>query len=125
MILAVPHQDAEAWFVAGFRPESKEERLRLTECQMILGFDAPVEPHRLTAHPNDARTDAKRVLRILVFDENASRPPALEELQDLCDRTLNDLGLLERRGAGCGLAAFLDALRGTLVPHFIPGPPER
>lgn len=125
VIVAAPHQDAEAWFVAGFRPESDVERRRLSERRDDLGFDPPEEPHRLTAHPNDARTDAKRVLRGLVFGENASRAPALEEIPDLCDRTLKDLGLLERRGVECGLTAFLDALRGTLVPLFIPGPPGR
>lgn len=124
VIVAVPHQDAEAWFVAGFRPGSDAERRRLEDRKDDLGFDPPERPHRLTAHPNDARTDARRVLRILVFDEDASRAPSLEEIPSLCDRTLNDLELLRRRGAECGLAAFLDALRGTLVPLVIPGPAD-
>lgn len=125
VIIAFPHQDAEAWFVAGFRPESDAERRRLEDRKSKLGFDPSEKPHQLTSRPNDAPTDAKRVLRILVFDEDASRPPALEEIPDLCDRTLRDLELLERRGGSCGLVAFLDGLRGTLVPMLIPGPPAR
>jgi hypothetical protein len=119
VIIAAPHQDAEAWFVAGFRPRSDAEHRRLSERRKELSFDPPEEPHRLTAHPNDARTDAKRVLRIFVFDEDASRAPTLEEMGDLCERTLDDLALLERRGEACGLAAFLAAVRSTLAPRVI------
>jgi hypothetical protein len=121
VIVATPHQDAEAWFVAGFAPASGRERVRLTELHMELGFSPPDEPHRLTAHPNHAPTDAKRVLRLLLHGENKSRPPALEELHDLCERTLRDLALLERRGVHCKLVAFLKALREGLVPLVLPG----
>jgi hypothetical protein len=121
VVIGAPHQDADAWFVAGFVPRDAAEKRRLEERKDELGFYPPDEPHRLTAHPNDARTDAKRVLRILVFDENASRPPSLEELPDLCSRTLGDLAVLQQRGEGCQLADFLRMLRATLPPLLIPG----
>jgi hypothetical protein len=123
VIVATPHQDAEAWFVAGFDPQDDGERRRLSDRKGELGFYPNKEPERLTAHPNHAPTDAKRVLRLLVFDENASRPPSIEELPDLCACTLGDLALLERRGEACLLAAFLRELRSVLVPVVLPGAP--
>lgn len=116
ILLATPHQDAEAWFVAGFVPESDGERRRLQERTHELGFPPHDNPERLTAHPNDARTDAKRVLRILVFDDDASRSPSLDELPELCARTLTNLPLLERRGGACRLAALIRAMREILAP---------
>lgn len=116
VVVAAPNQDAEAWFVAGFVPQDEPERRRLKERTEILSFNPSEEPHRLTARPNEAPTDAKRVLRILVFNEDQSRPPSVEELPDLCERTLHDLALLERRGERCGLSPFLRDLRATLVP---------
>lgn len=123
VIVATPHQDAEAWFVAGFLPESAAERQRLREIREELSFDPCEQPQRLTAHPNDARTDAKRVLRVLLHGDDHSRPPSLEELPELSARTLKDIELLERRGEGCELAAFIRGLRQVLVPLFLP--PER
>jgi hypothetical protein len=122
VIVATPHQDAEAWFVAGFDPQNDAEQRRLAARKDELGFYPHKEAERLTAHPTAAPTDAKRVLRLLVFDENASRPPSLEELPELCSRTLRDLALLEERGEACKLAAFLRALRAVLAPLLIPGP---
>lgn len=121
LIVATPHRDAEGWFVAGFVPQTEVERARLRDRKAALGFSPPDEPHRLTAHPNHALTDAKRVLRILVFDDNTSRPPTLAELPDLCERTLSDLARLEQRKE-CQIAAFIQELRTILVPLLIPGP---
>lgn len=123
IIVATPHQDAEAWFMAGLAPMSEAEKRRLQELRDELGFHPHEQPERLTAHPNDARTDAKRVLRVVMFDEDESRPPSLEELPELCSRTLTDLALLERRGEACRLNAFLRTLRAVLVPLLIPRRP--
>lgn len=123
VIVGAPHQDAEAWFVAGFKPQSQPELARHAVCICELEFDPCQVPHRLTAHPNTARTDAKRVLRRLFFDDDHSRPPAAsDELLEVCERTLQDLERLENRGQGCGLSAFLHELRRRYVPLFIPGP---
>lgn len=121
VLIAAPHQDAEAWFIAGFIPQDKAESLRLEDLKAELSFNPLEEPHRLTASPNDAPTDAKRVLRILAFNEEASRPPTLEELPDLCERTLGDLALLEKRGHDCNLVDFLTQLRERLVPLVLGG----
>lgn len=124
VLVATPHQDAEAWFVAGFVASPGAEAQRLAKLKKELSFSPPDEPHRLTAHPNSAATDAKRVLRVLAFDESESRPPSPEELSALCNRTLKDLALLEKRGGPCKLGAFLQELREKLVPVMIPGPPS-
>jgi hypothetical protein len=127
VLVATPHQDAEAWFVAGFDPLDETERRRLDQVTEQLSFCPPREPQRLTAHPNDARTDAKRVLRMLVLGGDESRPPSLDELPDLCQRTLTDLDRLQQRGGACLLAAYLRTIRERLVPLFIPetGPGRR
>lgn len=125
IVVAAPNQDAEAWFVAGFVPEDSAEEQRLRALKEMLSWSPPDEPHKLTAHPNTATTDAKRVLRILVWNQNESRPPSLDELPGLCDRTLRDLDLLERRGTECGLNKFVSELRSTLVPILIPGATRR
>jgi hypothetical protein len=122
VIVGAPHQDAEAWFVAGFQPASTLERDRHATCTGDLMFDPCQQPHRLTAHPNDATTDAKRVLRRIAFGDDRSCPPSPDELVGLCERTLRDLRVLEARGAQCGLATFLADLHERYVPLFIPGP---
>ena len=73
---------------------------------------------------NDAATDAKRVLCILFFNEDRSRPPSGAELPELCERALKDLELLEQRGHSCGLTDVLEALRKQFVPLFIAGLPS-
>lgn len=125
VITATPHQDAEAWFLAGFVPQDKMERSRLEERKRELGFYPNEAAHRLTAHPNDSRKDAKRVLRILFFGENASKPPTLEELPEVCERALSDLALLEQRGVECRLVEFIRQLRHILVPLVLSGSPDR
>lgn len=121
IVAATPHPEAEAWFVAGLIPADEKERRRLTELTHDLSFEPTKEPHRLTARPNDASTDAKRVLRLLLFGEDASRPPSSEELPDVCDRVFADLALIEGRGDACRLAAFVGDVRIRLVPILVPG----
>ena len=117
VVIAAPHQDAEAWFVAGFQPDTADERARLTSVSNDLGFNPCTEPTRLTAQPNDAPADAKRVLRRLVFDENRSKPPRKEELRELVDRCLADLGLLEaRQGEATGIDALFEEVEALLYP---------
>jgi hypothetical protein len=56
--------------------------------------------------------------------ENVSRSPHVTELPGLSERTLHDLERLERRGDGSRLNAYLEAVRTTLVPRLMPGPPR-
>lgn len=121
IILAAPHQDAESWLVAGFDPDAPREHKALEVVCRELGFDPRQQPERLTAHPNDARTDAKRVLRrlLLLADDSLALTP--DELAGNRDRLLGDVSRLERRGAGTGLRAFLDELQHRVVPVIVRG----
>jgi hypothetical protein len=67
VLIAAPHRDAEAWLIAGFRPESHHEADRLAAAQRALSFSPTSRPELLSAHPNDALQDAKRVCRFLLY----------------------------------------------------------
>ncbi|AKT37745.1 hypothetical protein [Chondromyces crocatus] len=128
ILLATPHPEAEAWFIAGFEPRDPREQARLEAFKRDparkLNFVPTEEPHRLTSHPNEAPTDAKRVLRLLMFGDATSRPPDLDELPALSERLLSNLELLSRRGEASHLTDFLHQLRKRLVPLLLPGPPH-
>lgn len=121
IVAATPEPEAEAWLVAGFVPVNENERKRLVALAQKISFDPTRQPHRLSAGSGNAPTDAKRVLRILFFDEDESKPPSREELPDVCDRAFADLALLRERGGECLLVAFLEDVRSTLVPVLVPG----
>jgi hypothetical protein len=63
VILAMPEPESEAWFICGFEPRTPEERGRLDALTRELSFDPTKQPHRTTAHPNDASTDLRAHLR--------------------------------------------------------------
>jgi|JI6StandDraft_1071083.scaffolds.fasta_scaffold242008_1 hypothetical protein len=103
--IATAQPEVEAWVVSGFVPKDAAERERLRELREQLSFDPTAQSERLTSHPNDAGTDAKRVLSRLCGDD--------VERQGQC---LDDRALLLRRGAGNGLSAFLAEIDQQIVP---------
>lgn len=105
--IAAPQPEVEAWWVSGFTAETPTEHKTLRALAGELSFDPTTSSHRLTSHPNDASTDAKRVLSRLCGDDT-----------DRQDRCLQDRALLRQRGAGNGLCAFLDELDHRIVPTF-------
>lgn len=107
VVVATPEPEIEAWVVAGFEPRDDDETAALRSVAAELSFDPTHEPHRLTAHPNDAPRDAKRVLSRLSGDH---RDRELE--------CLDDHARLRRRGAATYLPEFLDEVEQRLVPHF-------
>lgn len=121
----VPHCDAEGWFVAALTDGDAPGR---QAAKAELEFDPLEEPHRLTAQPNNAIRDAKRVLRFLLGRGGktlqATKTGALscEEYEALADWTVSDLPRFTTY-AGCGLAEFLSELRTHVAPRVIPGPP--
>jgi hypothetical protein len=119
--IAAPHQDAESWLIAGFEPDGRRETEALREVSAVLGFDPRHRLARLTAHPNEAETDAKRVLRRLLLLDPKSAPLAPDELSERWERLLGDLKRLRARGADIGVVAFLDELRRRIVPLVIRG----
>jgi hypothetical protein len=105
--IALAEPEIEAWHVCGFVPRDDEERGQLRELKEELSFDPTVEPHRLTSRPNDAPTDAKRVLSRLCQED--------EEREIAC---LADHELLRGRGTKNGLTTFLDDVDRHIVPAF-------
>jgi hypothetical protein len=104
---AGPEPEVEAWYVAGFVPNGKAEHEELEKVRKELSFDPTTESHRLTSHPNEAQTDAKRVLERL----SAGDPD--REVECLSNRAI-----LRDRGAKNGLGAFLDEVDEMIVPAF-------
>lgn len=103
--IATAQPEVEAWIVSGFVPGDPVEKKRLTELHRKLSFDPTTKSERLTSHPNDADTDAKRVLSDLCGDD--------PQRQEMC---LADRSLLRQRGAANGLAAFLAEIDQHIVP---------
>ncbi|HRG95111.1 MAG TPA: hypothetical protein PLR99_02610 [Polyangiaceae bacterium] len=104
---AAPEPETEAWLVSGFIPRDDTERAALSALRSELSFDPSTESHRLTSHPNDATTDAKRVLRRLTGDDAERRAACL-----------TNRDVLRARGAKNGLARFLDEIEEHVVPVF-------
>jgi hypothetical protein len=109
--LATPQPEIEAWHVSGFVPANASERNALTELCRRLSFDPTLQSHRLTSRPNDASTDAKRVLDALCAGD-----------QDRRRSCIGDPSILHQRGAANGARAFLDEVEHGIVPAFVPAP---
>ncbi len=107
VVIALAEPEVEAWLVSGFVPTGSLEKERLNAVRRALSFDPTTESHRLTSHPNDARTDSKRVLEQLCGTD--------EERRQAC---LSDHAMLRERGAMNGLAIFLDEVEQRVVPTF-------
>lgn len=105
VVYAGADPEIEAWQIAGFEPETAAEHQALARMKEALGFWPHREAHRLTSRPNDAPTDAKRVLCALTNGD-----------PDRSDRCLDDLPRLADRGSGRGVTAFLDDAERLLVP---------
>ncbi len=120
IVVAAPHRDAEGWLVAGFVPTpATHETKTLATVRRDLNFDPTTSPERLTSHPNDAPTDAKRVLRqLLNLAPIVSMPPSPEDCALLQERLLGDLALLRARNAESGLTTFLDDLTHHALPRL-------
>ncbi len=118
IVLAIAHPEAESWFVLGFVPTHEAERQRHGELVRALGFDPVTAPHRLTARPNDAATDAKRVLCGLLWGHHRAKAAGREQLPELLSRCLPAAAIIEAHGAACGIRAFVADVRHWLSPRF-------
>lgn len=105
VLLAAAEPEVEGWVVCGFEPADPTETQALLAVRRDLGFDPRLESHRLTSHPNAAKTDAKRVLARLLGDAQ-------------WDTCLRDRVRLRERGAANGLAEFLAQIDQHIVPLF-------
>lgn len=124
LVIGTPHRDAEGWlFVAPVEPG--EATKRLAQARTALSFDPTQQPERLTASPNDAVTDAKRVLRFVVLGEGTelargrprSAPPSPAEADELVERLAARLDRAATYEA-CGLARFVRDLHAAVATTF-------
>jgi hypothetical protein len=106
IVVAAPDPEIEAWIVSGFVPGNEDERARLELVRRDLSFDPTLQSHLLTSHPNDAVTDAKRVLSRLCEDDCDREDACLEH------------GILHERGEDNGARAFLDDVKARVLPIF-------
>lgn len=109
IVIGLAHPKREAWVLAGFEPQDKEEGERLLALRRELGFDPRLRAHQLLASETGALHDAKRVLAVLI----GSRA----EREEIC-WTECRLELLEERGDESGLTAYAREVRERLVPLF-------
>lgn len=122
LVFGLIYRDAEAWFVAGLT----DVAARLALAKKELSFDPCAEPERLSAQPNSAPTDAKRVLRFLLGDTpTLAATPSIAlsgpDADALAERTLRDLDVLAR-ATTTGLGEFITSLRKLVAPQVLPGP---
>lgn len=118
--IGVPHRDAEGWLLAGYTPQNKQQGERLVQATRDLHFDPRVEPHRLTAQPNDAATDAKRVVAFILGDGDGlngknrapTRPPTDDELTAMSAGLASLTILATHKEAGA--TAFVKELRSLV-----------
>jgi hypothetical protein len=105
VVVAAAQPEVEAWRAAGFIASDDGERASLDAVRRELSFDPTTQSHRLTSHPNDAPTDAKRVLDCLCKGD-----------EDRLDECLRNHDLLKDHGEHNGLATFLCEVDEKIVP---------
>jgi hypothetical protein len=115
IILGCSNPMREAWVLAGFEPETDEERASLAALRQELGFNPCEEAHRLDAKNEQAKRNPKRVLETLVLGEHAREARCYTDAP---------LGLLRTRGKDSGLTAFLDEVAESLIPRLSNEPPR-
>jgi hypothetical protein len=110
VILGLAQPKREAWVIAGFEPGTDEEREALARMRHELGLNPCDVSHALAARPHGGQREAKRVLAVLVGDDDAEREAA-------CWRETS-LDILRSRGRENGLAAYLDEVEAEWLPRL-------
>ena len=87
----------------------------MLELKRDLSFDPTTSSHRLTSHPNEAATDAKRVLLALT---GRHRDRRLQRDSDREGRCLADIDRLVDRGQDNHCADFIESIRTVLRTLF-------
>jgi hypothetical protein len=107
IVLGRPNRMCEAWVLAGFEPETDDERASLASLRQELGFHPCEDPHRLDAKDEHAKKSPKRVLDLLTKKDHDRKTSCW---------TAVPLATLRARGKDSGLTAFLDEAAALLVP---------
>jgi hypothetical protein len=101
LVLGCAEPMREAWVLAGFDPESEDERDRLDALRQELGFHPSQAAHRI------GPKDIKDVLEALTA--------GAYEREERCWLAA-PLSTLRQRGQASGLTSFLDEVASELVP---------
>lgn len=104
--VASPEPEIEGWIISGFQPADPRERATLDQLRRELSFDPTLQSQRLTSRPNDAATDAKRVLSRLCNGDRDREAACLQH------------AILHERGEHNWARAFLDDVQRLVVPAF-------
>lgn len=107
IVLGCPDAMREAWVLAGFEPETDDERTRVENLRQELGFHPCEDAQRLDAKDEHAKKSPKRVLDLLTQQDH--------ERETRCWATV-PLTTLRARGKDSGLTAFLEEVSVVLVP---------
>jgi hypothetical protein len=107
IVLGCANPKREAWVLCGFEPESAEEHARLSALRAELGFPPHTQSHELDAKDEQAKRNAKRVLRILTGDDRGREAQCWKQ---------TPLDTLRDRGVPSGLCEYLDEIEQRLVP---------
>lgn len=112
VIFVTPHQEVEAWVIAGLNPDSSEAK-RMEE--LSLSFIPTHEPHRLVSDKNSPH-DCKKVLNKIINNGNISKPLNGVVLQRTLVRSYSDLNVLATRGKETMLPEFLQEIEDKIYP---------
>jgi hypothetical protein len=97
--------------LCGFEPQDDAEQAALDALRQELGYWPHEHADRLTAQGERDTHNAKRVLRALL--------PVASAREAACWQATS-LATLRARGTATGLTAFLDEVRGRLLPLLTP-----
>ncbi len=107
VLLGVAHRMRECWVLAGFLPQTREERSSLAALRKEIGFDPTAQSDALDASSKTAKKSPKRVLEELTGSDKDREARCWAE---------TDLELLRERGRANGLAAFVSEVEARLAP---------
>lgn len=109
IVYGCPDPEQEAWILAGFEPETDEEREGFEKLRRELRF-CPVRNAQLADATSDgAKKNPKRILSELIGDHHERRLRCLS----------SPLDTLRQTGAQSGLCAFLDEVQQQILPFVM------
>lgn len=111
IVIGLCHPKRECWVLAGFVPESKNERNALASLISTLSFDPCQKADRLNDRHDHEKRSAKRVLQELTAGDFE------RERRCWCETGLK---ILRSKGAATGLSEFIDEVRDRLC-RLLPG----
>lgn len=113
ILVAEAHREFDAWVVAGFVPGPRHEKVSHEEEKSRIGFDPLEAPHELTSNVTGDARDAKALCtRLLRLDG----PAHLDHERVRACVIDTDLGTLQARGQGAGIAQYLGDVARVVLP---------